>query len=156
MIEIFIPANQTLSLAYLVMDYNGTLAQDGILLDGVRERLCKLSEQLRLHVITADTFGAARKHLTGIPCEVAILPGENQASAKLNYIERLGQSQAVAIGNGRNDHLMLQTATLSIAVIQGEGVATIACLAADVIVTDILTALDLLLFPKRLIATLRT
>jgi soluble P-type ATPase len=137
------------------MDYNGTLAEDGLLLEGARERLLTLSERLQLHIITADTFGVARAELQGIPCQVAILPGENQAQAKLAYLQRLGQSLCVSIGNGRNDRLMLQEAALGIAVIQGEGAAVQTCQAADVVVTSILTALDLLLYPKGLIATLR-
>ena len=156
MLEIIVPGHKTLLLNHLVMDYNGTLAQDGILLDGVRSRLTSLSERLRLHVVTADTFGLARSQLTGLPCELAILPVEEQAQAKLAYIQRLDEAQVVAIGNGRNDHLMLKAAALGIAIIQGEGAAIETCLSADVLAPDILAALDLLLFPKRLIATLRS
>jgi P-type E1-E2 ATPase len=156
MLEIIIPGYKKLSLQHLVMDYNGTLAVDGELLDGVSQRLLSLSEQLRLHVITADTFGMARSQLADLPCELIILPGETQAQAKLEYIQRLGEAQVVAIGNGRNDHRMLQAAAVGIAVIQGEGAAGETCLAADVIAPHILAALDLLLNPKRLIATLRS
>lgn len=155
MIEIIIPGDQTYTLHHLAMDYNGTLAEDGLLLEGVRERLLTLSERLQLHVVTADTFGMARAELQGIPCEVAILPGANQAQAKLAYLQRLGGSLTAAIGNGRNDRLMLQEAALGIAVIQGEGAAMPACLAANVVVTSIQAALDLLIYPKGLIATLR-
>jgi soluble P-type ATPase len=156
MLEIIIPGHKTLLLSHLVMDYNGTLALDGLLLDGVRSRLTSMSDSLHLHVVTADTFGLARSQLTGLPCELAILPVEDQAHAKLAYIQRLGEDQVVAIGNGRNDHLMLQAAALGIAIIQGEGAAIATCLAADVLAPDILAALDLLFFPKRLIATLRS
>lgn len=156
MLEIIIPGYKTLSLHHLVMDYNGTLAVDGLLLDGVAPRLLSLSERLRLHVVTADTFGMARSQLASLPCELVILPGESQAQAKLAYIHRLGEDQVAAIGNGRNDRLMLQAAALGIAVIQGEGAACETCLAADVLAPDIRSALDLLLIPKRLIATLRS
>jgi len=156
MLEIIIPGHTTLLLNHLVMDYNGTLAQDGLLLDGVRDRLIALSERLHLHVVTADTFGLARGQLNGLPCELAILPVEDQAHAKLAYVQRLDAAQVVALGNGRNDHLMVQAAALGIAIIQGEGAATETCLAADVQAPDILAALDLLFSPKRLIATLRS
>ena len=156
MIEIIIPGYRTLRLQHLVMDYNGTLAQNGCLLEGVRPRLVNLSETLRLHVVTADTFGFVRSQLNGLPCELTILPVEEQAQGKLAYIENLGRDQVAAIGNGRNDHLMLQAAVLGIAIIQGEGAACEICLASDVLVPNILTALDLLRFPKRLIATLRS
>jgi soluble P-type ATPase len=156
MLEIIIPGYKKLSLQHLVMDYNGTLAQDGHLLAGVHSRLISLSEQLCLHVVTADTFGIARSQLADLPCELVILPGEEQAHAKLAYIQRLGVDQVTAIGNGRNDQRMLEAAALGIATIQGEGAARETCLAADIFVPDILAALDLLLFPKRLIATLRS
>ena len=35
MIEIDIPGYKTLHLEHLVLDYNGTLAVDGVLIDGV-------------------------------------------------------------------------------------------------------------------------
>jgi soluble P-type ATPase len=156
MLEITIPGYITLTFHHLVMDYNGTLAQDGVLLDGVRPRLTSLADRLQLHVVTADTFGLARGQLSWLACELAILPVEDQANAKLAYIQRLNETQVVAIGNGRNDHLMLKTASLGIAIIQGEGAALQTCLAADVLAPNILAALDLLLIPKRLIATLRS
>ena len=155
MMEVVIPYYKTLSLKHLVMDYNGTLAQDGILLDGVRERLLSLSAQLDLHVVTADTFGIARSQLDGLPCELVILQGEGQAQAKQSYVRRLGAEKVAAIGNGRNDRLMLESAALAVAVIQGEGAAVETCLAADVVVPGMPAALDLLLFPRRLVATLR-
>jgi soluble P-type ATPase len=153
--EIDIPGYRSLQLSHLVMDYNGTLAQDGRLLDGIWERLLSLSTQLDLHAVTADTFGTASSQLDGLPLELAILPGKEQAQAKMAYVKHLGAEQVLAIGNGRNDHLMLQSAALSVAVIQGEGAAMKTCLAADIVVPDILVALELLLFPERLVATLR-
>jgi soluble P-type ATPase len=156
MIEIIIPGYRSLHIQHLVMDYNGTLAQDGLLLEGVRPRLEGLAGQLRLHVITADTFGIARDQLDGLPSELVILPVEEQAQAKLAYVDNLGRDQVAAIGNGRNDRLMLEAATLGIAVIQREGAAFETLSAADVVMPDILSALDALLFPKRLIATLRS
>ena len=68
MIEIAIPGTASLVLQHLVLDYNGTLACDGVLLPGVRERLLVLAENLQVHVVTADTFGQAREELTGVPC----------------------------------------------------------------------------------------
>jgi soluble P-type ATPase len=155
MIEITISGFGTLLLQHLVMDYNGTLAQDGILLEGVAPRLVRLAAQVQMHVVTADTFGQAQSNLAGLPCKTVILPVENQAQAKLAYIEALDRERVAAIGNGRNDRLMLESAALGIAVIQGEGAAFETLSAADVVMPDILSALDALLFPKRLIATLR-
>jgi soluble P-type ATPase len=149
-------AGSTLRLQHLVRDYNGTLAQEGCLLEGVRSRLDSLADRLHLHVITADTFGLAQDELAGVRCDLAILPGEEQATTKVTYIRNLNPDRVATIGNGRNDRLMLEAANLSLAVMQGEGVAVESCLSADLLVPDILTALDLFVHPKRLNATLRS
>jgi soluble P-type ATPase len=51
---------------------------------------------------------------------------------------------------------MLRTAALGMAVIQAEGAAAAALKEADVVVTDVRDALDLLLNPLRLVAALRS
>jgi soluble P-type ATPase len=50
---------------------------------------------------------------------------------------------------------MLDSARLGIAVIEAEGGSSDAIAAADIVMRDIVSALELLLNPKRLIATLR-
>jgi soluble P-type ATPase len=155
MLEMTIPGAEALRLDYLVLDFNGTLACDGVLLAGVDEALHRLGQTLALHVVTADTFGTAREALAGIPCELAVLPPGRQDAAKRRHVERLGAARCACIGNGRNDRLMLAAAGLSIAVAQGEGAAVETVLAAQVVAPDIQTALGLLLHPERLVATLR-
>ncbi|MCU0598285.1 MAG: ATPase P [Desulfobacterales bacterium] len=151
-----IPGFGSLSLKYLVMDYNGTLAIDGELIDGVKDALIKLSREIELHVLTADTFGKAASGLSGIPCKLKVLPREDQQGGKLNYIRMLGADSVVSIGNGRNDQLMLKESALGIAVILGECASTEALMSADLISTSILSALELLAHPLRLTATLRS
>jgi soluble P-type ATPase len=138
------------------MDYNGTLAVDGKLVDGVAARLETLSRDLQIHVITADTFGLVQQQMAPLPCRVSVLGKENQAEAKLQYVRELGLEQAVCIGNGRNDRLMLEAAALGLAVILAEGIAGETIQAADVVTLAINDALDLLLNPLRLTATLRS
>lgn len=118
------------------------------------ERLERLATALSIHVVTGDTFGTARARLTGAPCRWSILPQRGQAEAKRVYVEQLGTG-CVCIGNGRNDHLMLRAAALAIAVVQQEGAWTDTLASAQVIVREIRDALDLLLYPQRLVATLR-
>ncbi len=156
MLEIDIPSYRALRLQHLVLDYNGTLACDGALLDGVRDRLQILAGTLHIHILTADTFGKARDQLVGVACDLFILPAEDQARRKLEYVQRLGPEMTVCVGNGRNDRLMLQEAGLGIAVVQTEGAAVPTVLAADVLAPGILAALDLLTHPRRLVATLRS
>lgn len=150
-----IPDFGRLEMAHLVCDYNGTLAVDGILLPGVAEAMNAL-EGIQVHVITADTFGLARKQLENTRCHLVIAPEENQAQWKLEYITTLGAETVVAVGNGRNDALMLERARLGIALLQREGAARETLMQADIVCSSALHALEYFTHPKRLVATLRS
>jgi len=156
MIEIDIPGFGRLRLEYLILDYNGTIAVDGQPVQGVKERLIALARHIEIHVLTADTFGGVKKKLSDIPCKIHVLPVEAQDKGKMEYVDKLGADRSVCIGNGRNDVMMLKKAGLGIAVMQNEGAATSAVLSADIVVTDILFALDLITKHMRLRATLRS
>ncbi len=155
MIEINIPGFRHLQLAHLVLDYNGTLAIDGHLIPQVGKKLTKLSHDLHIHVLTADTFELAKTGLAGLPLDLTIAPPEDQAETKQAFVSSLGAEQVVAIGNGRNDGLMLKAAALGIALVQLEGGAVETLVSADIVSTSILDALDLFSHPQRLVATLR-
>lgn len=156
MLAVDIPGYGNLSLEHLVLDYNGTLAVDGMLLPGVKPALNALAGSLTVHVVTADTFGKAAAGLEGIDCQLSVLPPGKQDQAKADVIHKLSPDRTVCIGNGRNDALMLSVAALGIAVILGEGASAITLAAADVVCTDIVCALELLIHPLRLTATLRS
>lgn len=156
MISIDIPGFQKLELVHLVLDYNGTLAVDGELLPGVADLLVSLAPLIKIHVITADTFGLARAELADLPVELTIAPVESQADTKLQFVNGLGAEHVVAIGNGRNDRKMLQAAAIGIALIQREGGSAQAIANADLVCHSVIDALNLLRNPKRLIATLRS
>ncbi|HSJ04397.1 MAG: HAD family hydrolase [Verrucomicrobium sp.] len=156
MIEIHIPGFKTLRLHHLVLDYNGTLAIDGLLLDGVARRLKALSHKIQVHIITGDTFGLATAQIEDLPVKLTILGPEGQANAKYEYVYQLGFESVIAIGNGRNDAAMLKAAAVGIALIQREGGAVEALTSADVVVNNVLDALDFLNQPNRLVAALRS
>jgi len=156
MITVDIPGYRQLNLSHLVLDYNGTLAVDGNLVAGAGRLLTRLAGDMDIHVITADTFGLVRRGMADIPCSVSVLPPGNQDQAKLDYITRLGPEQTACMGNGRNDRLMLKAASLGVAVILEEGAAAETLIAADVVCKTIIDALELLLEPLRLTATLRS
>jgi soluble P-type ATPase len=155
MITYTIPGYKTLEIQHLVLDYNGTLAVDGQLMDGVRGCLEVLSRDLNIHVITADTFGKVATGMQGIPCKISILPPGNQDLAKLEYVKQLGAENTASMGNGRNDRLMLKESALGVAVILAEGAASVTLAHADVVCLGIVSALELLMNPLRLTATLR-
>jgi soluble P-type ATPase len=154
-IEINIPGYRKLQVEHLVLDYNGTIACDGDLIAGVKENLATLAGELQIHILTADTFGKARSGLKGIKCQISILAPETQDIGKLEYVKGLGSDNTVCMGNGRNDQLMLKEAALGIAVILDEGAAVETLRAADIVCTNIISALELLTNPLRLMATLR-
>lgn len=60
MFELDIPGFGNVRFEHLVSDFTGTLSVGGRLLPGVKERLNKIAEILRVHILTADTFGTAR------------------------------------------------------------------------------------------------
>lgn len=153
--RITIPGFTTLSISHLVLDYNGTLAVDGQLVEGVSERLRTLSELMDIHILTADTFGTVKEAFKDLPCTVSVLGPGSQDKAKMNYVKILGAGKTACIGNGHNDHRMLKEAALGIAVILNEGAAGVTLAAADMVTTRITDALDLLIKTKRLVASLR-
>ncbi len=155
MIEIEIPGWTTLRLQHLVLDVNGTIAKDGRLIEGVAERLDALRTKLGLHLVTADTHGAQEAIDLALGLAASRIPMRDQAKAKRNYVERLGPDSVAAVGNGANDSGMLERSALGILVVGPEGAAVEALLKAKAVAPDINAALDLLLFPKRLVATLR-
>ena len=155
MLDIDIPGFGLVKLEHLVSDFTGTLSVDGILLPKVEARLNKLSETIKIHILTADTFGKAQAALKDVKCEMQILTGENHDVQKEEYVKKLGAGSVVALGNGKNDRKMLKAAKIGIAVTESEGCAVDAIMAADIHVRSALDGLDLLLNTKRCKATLR-
>jgi len=155
MFTVDIPGRGRLEIAHLVLDLNGTLAVDGVVPDAVLERLRTLSNDIRVHVVTADTFGTAAR-LRGQGVQVQVLAPGDQIEAKAALVRALGAPHTIAIGNGSNDEAMVREAAVGIAIVGQEGASARTVLAADIVVTRIEDALDLLLTPARLIATLRT
>ncbi|GBE03720.1 hypothetical protein BMS3Abin09_00638 [bacterium BMS3Abin09] len=70
-------------------------------------------------------------------------------------MDSLGASSVVAFGNGNNDRKMLRVAKIGVAVTGREGSAVDILMAGEVYVNDIIAGLELLIYPKRLKATLR-
>ena len=154
-LDIAIPGRDKIQLRHLILDYNGTLALDGQLLPELNQLLKTLAQQLTIHILTADTHGSVAEQTNHLTCELAIIPAREQITAKQNYLHHLGCKHCVAIGNGINDQLLLRDAALGIAIMQEEGVACACLMAADILVGNCHDALNLLLHPGRLIATLR-
>ena len=152
MIAIDWPDGDRWQIEHLCLDLNGTLALDGALLPGVAETLRGLRSRLQLHLLTAGTHGG----LALVEQELGIKAVPiGRGTEKRLYVERLGPERSIAVGNGRNDAAMLALARLGIAVLGPEGLAAAATQAADIVVPDIVSGLDLLTHPLRIVATLR-
>lgn len=155
MLKIQIPGRDELILSHLILDYNGTIAQDGEIIESIRPRLAELAEDLSIYVITADTHGTAAKKCEGLPLQVLTYPTTEVGRIKAEEARKLSGG-VITIGNGYNDIQMSDVADLSICVIGKEGCCGALLMHCDVVVTSIDDALDLLLKTGRLRATLRT
>jgi P-type E1-E2 ATPase len=155
MIKIEVPGFGPVELHHLVSDFTGTLSVDGSLLPGVKDLLNKIAESLKVHIVTADTFGTAVKELESVACEVHMLSGADHDRQKEEFVARLGRSGVIALGNGNNDRKMLKAAKIGVAVCLKEGCSADAVRSADILTTSASDALALLLHPRRMKATLR-
>ena len=155
MIEITVPGRGSYAIAHLILDLNGTIAVDGTIVPGVRERVVKLNQVLDVTVATADIHGNAERLLGDLPVTIRRIKESEESEQKLEVVLEKGASTSVSIGNGSNDVLMLKESVLGICVTGGEGASVEAMMASDIVVTTIDNALDLLLKPWRAIATLR-
>lgn len=156
MIEIALPGRDfTRELRNLILDLNGTLTVDGHLIDGVKSRIDELKTVLQIYLVSSDTLGcgAAVADELGIPL---FKVSNNQGGEdKLDFLNTIGPEETIVIGNGYNDRLILENAAVAIAVIGAEGCCAQALQKADLVVKDIIDALNVLLNPLRIIATLR-
>lgn len=144
-----------LQLACLVLDLNGTLGVEGALLPGVRRRVRALRRRMEVVLVSGDTFGTAGAAAEALGIPIQPLRPEEQGAQKLRIVSDLGAASLAMVGNGRNDAAALAAAAVGICVVGPEGAAREALAAADVVVRSPQTALDLLLNPVRLAATLR-
>jgi soluble P-type ATPase len=122
---------------------------------GVKERLRALSRELGITVVTADTNRNAESLLAGLPVRIHMIRENKENEQKLAVVLEKGKANTVSIGNGCNDVFMLRESAIGICVLGREGASPEALMASDVVVPTINDALDLLLKPQRLRATLR-
>lgn len=155
MITIAIPEGETFQLQHLVLDMNGTITVDGLLPEGLSQRIDKLKSELNIYLLTADTFGTGAKVAKELGIEIITVSSANGTKDKADFVSSFELSEVVAIGNGNNDVDMFKLARLSIVIIGKEGCSVAALKNADIAVTHINDALDLFINPLRLVATLR-
>ena len=155
MLEIEVPGRGVYCLKHLALDVNGTIVVDGRLVEGVAGRVAELRRSVEVHMLTADTRGRQEAIDAELGMKAARITAQNEAAQKATFVQELGGEGVCAIGNGANDAEMLREAKLAIAVLGPEGLAVETLTAADAVVPHVNVALDLLLNPLRLVATLR-
>lgn len=155
MIAIDIPGRESISIEHVVLDYNGTIAVDGHVLEPLKERFCELLKKVSVVVLTADTYGTVRAECEPLGLQIETFPRSKAAECKAEIVKGLSGGVA-CFGNGFNDIAMFDECALSVAVIEGEGLCAGLLSHADVVVSSACDGLDLLLKPNHLRATLRT
>lgn len=153
--KVEIPGRKQFEIKNVVFDFNGTVAIDGKLIDGISEKINDLSKKFNFYIITADTYGTVEKELEGIECKLIKISKFKQDISKLDFIKKLGSDVTLSIGNGRNDKLMLKESVLGISILQDEGLCVETLLNSDVLVKSIFDIFGYLNDVNRLIATLR-
>ena len=156
MIAFTLPDGKEYRLTDAIFDYNGTLAEDGILSEEIKQLLQQLGELIRVTVVTADTYGAARTQLADIKgVNLTIIDRGMEAEQKRDFVRSCGRENTICFGNGANDKEMFTEAALAVGVIGPEGAYQPTLARAQVVVTSPRSAISLLLKPTRLVATLR-
>ena len=148
-----IPGFGNLEIKRIILDLNGTIAIDGKLISGVKSRIKKLKKiGCEVFLFTGDTHGNSAVLAKKLGIKVKIAKNSKEKASKA---AKLNSRKCVTIGNGKIDHKLFKAVALSVLVIQKEGANTKALMNSDVITTSICYALDLFIYEKRLIATLR-
>jgi len=153
--KIAIPNYKELEIDKIVFDINGTLASDGELIEGVEEGINRLAEEFDIYIVTADTFGTASEIIKKVDAELVLDEKDEGAAFKGDYVDSLGSSSVVAVGNGNNDLEMIKKAELGIAVLGPEGASAETMQNADLVIRDINDLFEILTTPNKLKASLR-
>ena len=146
---------QPSELCNLVLDFNGTIATDGKIIAEIKDQITAIEEQgVKVYCLTADSYGTATPQCEANGIEVKRFPLAEAGNEKAKIVHSL-EGQSMAVGNGLNDIPMLDAADMAVAVIGPEGCCAKLISHADIVVTSIFDALDLLLKPTRAKGLLR-
>ena len=154
MISIERPGQGNLEIEFLLIDFEGTLATDKRVHPKVKDKMNLLSKRTKIYILTKGDQELVAEVLGKVKTEVIYLKEGEASQGKLNLLRQLGATRTVAIGNGADDAPILEEAGLGICVMSKEGTSSEGMKKADVVVSNILDALDFLLKPLRHRATL--
>ena len=154
MIFIERPGMGNLEIDFILIDFEGTLASDHRVHPKAKDKINLLSKRTKIYILTQEGNEQVIEVLRKVKAEIIHFAERDVSVRKLDLLRQLGANRVVAIGNGRDDVSMIEEAAFSICVISREGTAAETIQKADVVVSNILDALDFLLKPLRQKATL--
>ncbi|NWF93589.1 MAG: ATPase P [Syntrophaceae bacterium] len=154
MITIQRTGRDPLEIEFILVDFEGTLAFDRRVHPKAKDKINLLAKRTKVYILTKGEKELMEEVLGRVRAEVYYLTEGEASQRKLELLQQLGATRTVAIGNGLDDAPLLEEAGLGICVIGKEGASAETMKKADVVVSDVVDALDLLLKPLRQKATL--
>jgi soluble P-type ATPase len=154
MISIQRPGMESLELHFVLIDFEGTLAMDGRIHPKAKDKVNLLSKRVTVYILTKSSKEKVEETLKKMKAEILYMTEGDSSQQKLDVLQRLGPHQTAVIGNGFDDVQIMEQAGLGMCVIGKEGSSAEAMAKADLVVTNVLDALDFLLKPLRQKATL--
>jgi soluble P-type ATPase len=154
MIAIQRPGQKPLEIEFILIDFEGTLASDRRVHPKAKDKINLLSKRTKIYILTKGEKEVVEETLKKVKAEIFYLTEGETSQRKVDLLRQLGATRTVAIGNGVDDIPMIEEAGFGICVIGKEGTSVEAMKKADVVVSNVLDALDFLLKPLRQKATL--
>jgi soluble P-type ATPase len=154
MISIERPGQGNLEIEFILIDFEGTLASDRRVHPKAKDKINLLSKRTKIYILAKGEKEGVEESLRRVKAEIFYLTEGDFSRRKLDLLRQLGPTRTIAIGNGVDDAPMIEEAGLGICIISKEGTSAEAMKRADVVVSNILDALDFLLKPLRQKATL--
>jgi soluble P-type ATPase len=150
-----IPGRDNIEIENIVFDYNGTIAVDGKLIDGVKDLINSLAGQVDIYILTADTYGTVEKECGDMYAKVLTFPKENAGDSKKEIVKTLGGDRTICLGNGYNDIPMFEESIIAIGIIEGEGASGKLLSKADIVARNIIEGINIIMNKNMIKATLR-
>ena len=154
MISIARPGQANLEIEFILIDFEGTLAQDRRVHPKAKDKINLLSKRAKIYILTKEEKNLVEEALKRVKAEIVSFMEGEASQKKLDFLRQLGATRTVVIGNGADDVPMIEEAGLGICVLSKEGTFTEAMKRADLVFINILDAFDFLLKPLRQKATL--
>jgi P-type E1-E2 ATPase len=154
MIAIQRPGQEPLEIEFILIDFEGTLASDRRVHPKAKDKINLLSKRTKIYILTQGEKEVVAEVLKRVEAEIIYITEGTASQQKLDLLRKLEANKTIAIGNGVDDAPMLEEAGLGICIIGKEGTSVEAIKKADIVVTNILDALDFLLKPLHQKATL--